>query len=270
MKPKFSSTEMFCLLACAAGLWLALLLPEVQQSATHHHFADQRMYGGLPCTLDVLSNLPFAVLGVLGLLNLAPAHRVHRAQWGSAVLFFAGLVATAVGSAVYHLQPDDAGLVLDRLGMVLAFAGLLGLAASDRVSDRAGWALGGAVLLLGPISVLVWRNSGNVLPWAVLQFGGMALVLGLALLRPAPGALGLRLGVVMLVYGSAKLFELADHAIFELTQHLVSGHSLKHVVASLAALPVIGAMRLRTAHSGQNPAHVPQTRSGAPSPWRNA
>ncbi len=57
-------------------------------------------------------------------------------------------VVTAAVSAAYHLQPGDAGLVWDRGGMVLAFAGLLGLAAMVH-SARAGMALATAVLVLG-------------------------------------------------------------------------------------------------------------------------
>ncbi len=41
--------------------------------------------------------------------------------------------------------------------------------------------------------------------------------------------------LVLLAYGAAKLLETNDHAIYELTSHWVSGHSLKHVVASMAA-----------------------------------
>jgi 1-acyl-sn-glycerol-3-phosphate acyltransferase len=49
---------------------------------------------------------------------------------------------------LHHWQPNDAALIFDRLGMVVAFAGLTGLAAANRVSARAGRLLGLAVLLL--------------------------------------------------------------------------------------------------------------------------
>lgn len=70
-------------------------------------------------------------------------------------------------------------LLWDRLGMVLPFAGLLGLAGASRVSARAGAAAAGTVLLAGPLAVLWWSHSGN-LPWAVVQLGGMLVVLALA------------------------------------------------------------------------------------------
>jgi hypothetical protein len=60
---------------------------------------------------------------------------------------------------------------------------------------------------------------------------------------------------VILAYAAAKLLEMNDHAIFDLTGQLVSGHTLKHLVATLAALPVLASVRaLRK--SGQNPASI--------------
>jgi hypothetical protein len=127
--------------------------------------------------------------------------------------------------------------------MVLAFAGLLGLAAMQAVSTRAGMALATAVLVLGPLSVHAWSLTGNVLPWAVLQFGGMALILGCACMRPAQAReLPVRWALLIAIYALAKLLELGDHAVFEWTGHLVSGHSLKHVVAACAAWPVVTAL----------------------------
>ena len=49
--------------------------------------------------------------------------------------------------------------------------------------------------------------------------------------------------MVILAYAAAKLLELNDHAVYRLTGQLVSGHTLKHVVAPLAAWPVIAAIR---------------------------
>jgi hypothetical protein len=133
--------------------------------------------------------------------------------------------------------------LVDRLGMTVAFAGLLGVAAAERVSLRAGQLLSVLILLLGSISVWLWSLSGNVLPWLVLQFGGMVVILWLASLNPLPGALAVRWSIVILLYALAKVLELTDHAVYDLTGHLVSGHSLKHLVASFVAWPVIAALK---------------------------
>lgn len=223
---------------------LALAAPALQQPAHYHDFADQRAWGALPHALDVLSNAPFALWGAAGLWALARAllrRAVDGAQAGLAALFFAGLIVTAGVSSYYHWQPDDAGLAWDRGGMVLAFAGLLGLAALQAVSRRAGIALAAAVLLLGLAAVQHWAVTGNFLPWALLQGGGMVFIGVAACLRPVSPESGLKIrwALVIALYALAKGLELADQPVFELTGQLVSGHSLKHIVASFSAWPVL-------------------------------
>jgi hypothetical protein len=239
-----SRPEAALLLGACALLALAVFGPVLQDSAHQHGFADQRTLLGIPCALDVLSNLPFAIAGALGLAWLArvPVAAMEGVSRALAGLFFAGLVRTSVGSAFYHWHPTDFGLFWDRLGMVLPFAGLLGLAAAGRVSRRAGIATAGAVLLGGTLAVLWWALSGNVLPWAVVQLGGMLVVLALAALPRRAGTLAVHLGAVIAFYGVAKLFEAADHPILEATGQWVSGHSLKHLAAAAAALPVLSAL----------------------------
>jgi hypothetical protein len=222
-------------------------------------FADGRNWHGLPNAMDVLSNLPFLLIGGWGLYRLHRIDRTHQAALAvfplappandppdntldCAWLFFAGLIATAVGSAFFHLVPDAPRLAADRAGMAVAFAGLIGMEVCERVSQRAGWPAAWFVLAAGLLSAEVFHESGNVLPWAIVQFGGMALVLTLALARPMPHAVGLRLGAVIFFYVLAKAFELGDHAIYEATQHRVSGHTLKHLTAALAGLPVLLAL----------------------------
>ncbi len=239
-----SRPERYLALALLAALALACFGPSVAQHAHYHAFADQRGWLGLPCAMDVLSNLPFALAGLWGLLRVWQARALFGpdARWSLAAVFFAGLLVTAVGSTYYHWQPDNHGLAWDRLVMVVAFAGLLGMAVADRISLRAGLAMLLATLVVGPLSVLVWYQTGNLLAWVVLQGGGMLLALALALRPQVPGGWGLPLVAVLALYTLAKLLELGDHAVFALTQGWVSGHSLKHVVAALAAWPVLAVM----------------------------
>lgn len=223
---------------------LALLAPALATPALAlGSFADDRAWHSLPHAMDVLSNLPFALLGLWGLWQLrhvdGPEGRVPGSTLDCAWLFFVGLLSTAAGSAFYHLAPDTLRLAADRAGMAVAFAGLIGLAVCERVSPRAGWAAAWVMLAGGLLAAAVHADTGNVLPWALVQFGGMGLVLWLAWLKPVPGAAGLRLGWVIGCYALAKAFELADHAVYEWTAQAVSGHTLKHLVAAGAAWPVL-------------------------------
>jgi hypothetical protein len=241
---------LFALLSAAGIVGPALPTPELAAAA----YADKRAWHVLPNAMDVLSNLPFAAIGIWGLLRLRRIDRAHKdlqdVQAGNALdcawMFFAGLILTAAGSAFHHLQPDGLRLAADRAGMAVAFAGILGVAVCDRVSARAGWPAAWFTLAGGLLAVGVHHETGNVLPWALVQYGGMALILALALAKPVSGAIGVRLGRVIFLYGLAKLFELSDHAIYEATQQLVSGHTLKHLTAALAALPVLHALGRQT------------------------
>ena len=244
VKTPWSRLEKALLAAAVLLVLVAWLAPGFAQPEGYHRFADQRTLGGIPHALNVLSNIPFAIGGVWGLVALwrTPRAALLPMERWMAILFFGGLVLTSFCSGWYHWMPANAGLVLDRLGMDVAFAGLLGLATADRISARAGAAVGVLVLVLGPLSVLVSAVSGNVLPWALVQFGGMALVLLLLLRRPVPGAMGVPIGAVLLFYGLAKAFELLDQQIYTWTAGVLSGHSLKHLVAALAAWPVVLAL----------------------------
>ncbi len=256
--------EMGLLLACLALLALGAWGPSIAQPSHYHAFADQRALFGVPNMMDVLSNLAFAGFGLVGAWRIRrlPQGAISPVQRSLADLFFAGLLMTALCSAWYHVEPQDLGLAVDRCGMAIAFAGLLGLAAATRVSDRAGQWLTLAVLVCGAWSIWTWSTSANVLPWAVLQYGGIVLMLGLGSLSPRDGALPVSWTTVILVYALAKVLEQTDEQVYHLTGELVSGHTLKHIVASCAALPVLFAMSYtsRTLESSARDATVSATR----------
>ena len=77
------------------------------------------------------------------------------------------------------------------------------------------------------------------LAWLVIQFGGMGLLLWMVTIKPLSGAFAVRWVAVVAIYAIAEVLELADHQIYDLTSNRVSGHSLKHLVASFAAWPVV-------------------------------
>lgn len=239
MKTPLTTSETGLLVALTLACALACFGPAVEQYANYHAFADQRTLWDLPYAMDVLSNIPFAILGMWGLLRLGPS----TSQRPLAMLFFGGLLLTALCSSYYHLQPDDMGLTIDRLGMLAPFAGLMGLAVADRVGMRAGQATAIAVLALGPVAVGVWALTGNLLPWSILQGGGMVLIVCVALRRPLVGAWGMPLLAVIGWYVLAKALELADDQVLAMTHDLVSGHTLKHIAAAMAAWPVIAVMQ---------------------------
>lgn len=236
------------LLALTAGPALAEAMGLALNAHGHAHlhahghpFVDARTLLGVPNAMDVLTNAPLALAGAWGLWVMR--RRVWLAATQQAAwVFFAGLVATGFGSAWYHWAPDATGLVWDRLGMAVTFSGALALAVAERVGQAPARQALRVLLPIAVLSAILPASNGNVLPWAVLQFGGMALIVWLAQRKPVAGAIGIRLGVLIGLYALAKLLELGDEAVFHATTDAVSGHSLKHLVAALAAWPVIAAL----------------------------
>jgi len=245
MKKPFPLSEALLLLGVLVLCVLAIptKVPPVVQSSAYHLFADARTFWEIPHTFDSLSNIGFLLFGAYGLC-LARLQRLElfsASFKASVITFFIGFVATAAGSTYYHLAPDNPGLVVDRLGMVIVFAGMLGMGAAQRVSERAGWAMLGFGLLAGPASVLYWAASGSLLPYAVMQAGGITLTCFMLLgAKRGPGPLW---WVMVLSYGMAKVCESHDVQIFEITGHLLSGHTVKHLLAALPALAITEALK---------------------------
>ena len=123
------------------------------QPQSYHDFADQRGWLGIHIFGNVASNLLFAVAGAWGLILLCrkseyPRFIDPRERWAY-VFVFLGLLLTAFGSSYYHLAPDNARLVWDRLPMTFAFMGLVSALISERLSVPVGFYLLPILLLIG-------------------------------------------------------------------------------------------------------------------------
>lgn len=236
--------------AVATAAWL---LPRVPQPLAYHKFADHRGWFGISNFGDVASNLLFAVSGVWGLSLLIAARGRERfidprERWAYVVVFL-GLSLTAIGSSYYHLAPDNARLVWDRLPMTLAFMGLVAAMISERISVSAGFHLLPFLLLIGAGSVIWWwhtemMGAGDLRFYAAVQVYAV-LVLPVLLLLPPRYTRGVDFAVVFGLYVLAKIFETADRQIFSLDHHLISGHTLKHLAAGIAGFWILEMLEKR-------------------------
>ena len=112
------AAEVLVLAAAPLALLGALLAKApIAQLPDYHDFADQRALLGIPHFWNLVSNLPFVLVGALGLALLRGRPPGASAAW--AVMFGATLLV-GLGSAYYHLVPGDATLVWDRLPIGVA------------------------------------------------------------------------------------------------------------------------------------------------------
>jgi len=234
-------------------------VPRIPQPLAYHRFADQRTLLGIPNALNVLSNLPFLFAGVAGLRFIrrqppypAGRHFLTGAERWPWVIFFLGVTLTFVGSAWYHLAPDNARLVWDRLPMTLGFMSLFAAMIAERIDLRAGLWLLGPFLLAGLGSVLYWRwtelgGAGDLRPYAAVQFLPLLVIPLMLLLFPARYRGTAGIWIALLWYGLAKLLEEFDGQIYHLAQQIISGHSLKHLAAAVSAWWFLRMLRRRVA-----------------------
>lgn len=232
----------------------------VQQWPGYHAFADVHTLWGLPNALNVLSNLPFAVVGLGGLAALWRSHRRNMAAqramspgFAAWALFAFAVACTTLGSAYYHWAPDNASLVWDRLPIAWACAALSCGLLAERVHPRFGtvWSLT-AALALGSASVGLWwwtlapqgpLEGGDLRAYLFVQFLPMLLIPAL-MHRHAlhPQALGSRAAwTALALYAAAKGFELGDHAVMQ-ALHAMGGHPLKHLLAAAGAAVLLCAV----------------------------
>lgn len=211
---------------------LALSGP-IAQPHDYHAFADQRVLFGLERAGDVLSNVGFLLVAAYGFMAWRRASPADPARPAYAV-FLAAIGLTALGSGWYHLAPDDARLLWDRLPIAVACAALLAGAVRDAYPSTAAAMALPLLAVFGIGSVVWWSWTGDLRYYLLIQGAPLVLIPVLQWQARAPMAQRTAFFIAIVLYVWAKLFEVADHAILEALD-IISGHTIKHVLATLAA-----------------------------------
>jgi len=234
------------------GLIVILALHgRIAQPAHYNEFADRSAAFGIPHAADVLSNAGFALVALWGWLTLRPlrASDPLRAGWPGYRLFLIGLLLTAFGSGFYHLAPDNARLIWDRLPIALACAGLLvGVRGDTRPGSRTD--IEAIVLGFYAVASVAWwaytdrSGADDLRPYLLLQGLPLVLIPLWQAIHRAPRADRIAFAAAMALYVLAKLAEVLDHEIAT-TLGFVSGHTLKHLIATTATAAVVWGLTRR-------------------------
>ena len=214
----------------AASLVGLLLLPPISQDQNYHDFADQRTILGIPHFWNVVSNLPFIVIGVAGI------RRSHRDP--AIFVLFLAILMTGFGSSYYHLDPNDRTLFWDRLPMSIGFMAILALAIEERLDAKAGAILLWPLIAIGVFSLLLWRWNGDLRLYGWVQFFPCAALLLLFLLFPPKYTGTFYWVTAAALYALAKLLEFYDSTIYS-AGSILSGHTLKHIAAAAACYAIL-------------------------------
>lgn len=219
-----------------------LMLGPIAQSLEYHAFKDNRTFFYVPNFLNVTSNLAFVIVGAMGLHSLLISKKsIILPDFKVAyLLLFLGLLLIGFGSGYYHLWPSNQTLVWDRLPMTLAFMALVSIIIAEYISINMAKRLLYPLLILGGTSVFYWyytesNGAGDLRFYILVQLLPLiAIPLILLLMKPSFSC-GNRYGWLLLTYVFAKLLEYFDETIYELLS-VVSGHTLKHLLAALGML----------------------------------
>ncbi len=230
--------QLLVALTVAAIVATFLVVPPIAQDPAYHGFADTRTFFGIANFWNVVSNAPFLLVGALGLARAGrlPAG-THRPSY---LAFCSGVFLVALGSGWYHYAPSTATLVWDRLPMTVAFVAFFALTIGMHVSQRVGRALLWPAMAAGAASVAWWyytelKGAGDLRPYGLVQFLPMVLIIVILLLHRVTGVVARYTWAALGAYAAAKVAEHYDAAIFDLSAGAMSGHSVKHAMAALAA-----------------------------------
>jgi hypothetical protein len=207
----------------------------IQQNLNYHLFADKRAWFGVKNFLDVWSNFLFLVIGSYGLFHPKRGDLVAQKSW---MIFFLGVIFVAPGSAYYHLNPNNQTLVWDRLPMTVAFsAGFTAILVSQFTSLKERVLLV-CTLSFGVVSVLYWAVFDDLRIYFLAQILPFSAMLLFVLTTKSHRQYRVFILASGFLYLLAKIVELNDLRIFYMTSGLISGHTLKHIFAAFAVLPL--------------------------------
>src|SRR5262249_40616298 len=175
---------------------------------------------------NVISNFSFVFIGGLGIWHVA--RRSTRWQIDSSdrwmyLSFFAAVALMGVGSAFYHLRPNNDRLVWDRLPIAVTFMALFAIIITGYLNRRAGILLFVPLVLLGAATVYYWYlteiwGRGDLRPYLLTQlYPAVAMPLILWLSPKSYTSTG-TLYSAMAWYAGAKVYEFLDKDVFSFGQ----------------------------------------------------
>lgn len=235
------SKALIILVPGAVALVALLLQAPIPQDPAYHNFADLHTLMGIPRFGDVVTNLGFNLVGLLGLWYLmrSPGPFRQPGERPAYIVFFLGLFLTGLGSGWYHLEPNSPRLFWDRMPVTLTYMSMLVIVITERVNLTLGRRLLLPLVLVGFGSVIYWHigeqaGNGDLRFYGLVQFYPMLAIPLMLLLFRSPYTHGTYFWGVIGWYALAKICEVLDAFILDLNG-VISGHNLKHVFATIGA-----------------------------------
>ena len=237
----------FVFVLVLGALLLMVLQAPIHQDLAYHQFADTRILLGVPNFHNVISNLPFVLVGLAGIgVCLRQKNDETKIAW---LLFFTGVSFVGLGSIYYHLNPNSQTLLWDRLPMAMGFMALFAALLGELIALKITRYLLLPMVVTGLASVMVWHWFDDLRFYVWVQFMPLLVIPVMLLLYPKRYSHTYLLVLALLIYVLAKVLEVCDMEIFLYLQSAVGGHGLKHLVAAVGSGVLLRMLYVRTALS---------------------
>lgn len=251
---KFSISNGVFVLVILALFFGFIFTEPIAQQEHYHGFSNDLQLFQIQNFWNVITNLPFVILGLYGLMwwsrhfkdskrnSLSRSERWFRLE----PLLFFGIILIGLGSSYYHYNPNLSTLFWDRLPMALVFSTLFVIIIRDFVSRELNNRVKVIVVAFSVLSVVYWvlteyLGRGDLRPYLLVQFMPMILIpyfLKLNKYKKSTRFIWYALGMYFL----AKLAEHFDNQIFEFL-NIMAGHPLKHLLAAGAMVFIFNHIR---------------------------
>lgn len=222
---------MFYFVTLTFLIFCFILVPHIPQNQDYHKFAGDglKIHNCCPNTNNVISNIPFALVGVYGLL-VGP----RTLGW---VGFSLSSIGVCLGSGYYHWTPNNLTLVWDRLPMTLCTMSAAFEIFKDYGFELTLWDFY-LWWIVGLYSVFYWKQVDDLRLYAFVQYAPILAMLNFMIMGYKLESLnqyGLLFAIA--IYALARVMEYFDYYFYFHTP--LSGHVWKHLLCSYSMFLLI-------------------------------
>ena len=222
-------------------------IPPVPQWDSYHKFSDDRPWFFINNFANVTSNIGLIVVGFYGLwkiLNKAPLkYSIDLIPYS---VFFLSIIFVGMGSAYYHWEPTTENLFWDRLPLSISFMSFFSAIVCDRINKMFGtFVILPTLILVAIYSLIYWKQTemmgvGDLRMYGLVQYFPILAIPVILFLFPIH-RLTPRGSVLWTLawYVLAKFFEYFDSGVFNFLNNSLSGHTLKHMAATVAVIIIL-------------------------------
>jgi len=239
--------ESILILVIIASFGILMSFDAISQPLSYHEFADKRVIFNIPNFFDVTTNITFALFGIIGFI-FCLKNRQKEAPWSWVTLFF-GVTIVCLGSGYYHWNPNNDTLVWDRLPMTIGFMGLFIAILSEYVNPNIERFTLIPAILLGLSSVIYWHFVDDLRFYFWIQLIPLLTIPVAMIVFKGKYTHQKYLIFALIFYLLANRAETYDKEIFSFNFEQLSGHSLKHILASFGPLYIYLMLKKRGARN---------------------